>query len=69
LDHILEDSLEQYAMGKLPDSETGPLEEHQLVCHECQDRLWETDKFLAAFRAVASEGDLGIERIVKPTTE
>ena len=55
MQHQSEDALELYAMGTLPDSETGPLEEHLLVCHECQDRLREMDEFLAAIRAAAGK--------------
>lgn len=63
--HIPEDLLERYAMGMLSDSETGPLEEHLLVCHECQDRLRAVDEYVAAIRAAAEferedNSDLGI---------
>jgi hypothetical protein len=53
LDHITEDSLERYSMGTLPESETGPLEDHLLICHECQDRLRATDEFVGAMRKAA----------------
>ncbi len=51
--HIAEDSLEQYAMGALPEPEAGPLEEHLLICTACQDRLQTTDDYVAAMRAAA----------------
>ena len=51
--HIAEDSLEQYAMGALPEPEAGPLEEHLLICTACQDRLQATDDFVAAMRTAA----------------
>jgi anti-sigma factor RsiW len=51
--HIPEDSLEQYAMGAFPEPEAGPLEEHLLICAGCQDRLQATDDYVAAMRAAA----------------
>ncbi len=51
--HTADEVLEQYSMGKLPESEAGPLEEHLLVCAECQDRLQQSDAFVAATRAAA----------------
>ncbi|MBZ5609481.1 MAG: zf-HC2 domain-containing protein [Acidobacteriia bacterium] len=39
--------LERYAMGKLSEQESAPLEEHLLVCPPCQQRLDELDEFLA----------------------
>jgi hypothetical protein len=51
--HIAEDSLEQYAMDAFPESEAGPLEEHLLMCTACQDRLRTTDGYVAAMRAAA----------------
>jgi anti-sigma factor RsiW len=51
--HISEDSLEQYAMGAFPEPEAGPLEEHLLICTACQDRLQATDDYVAAMRAAA----------------
>jgi hypothetical protein len=53
--HPSEDSLERYSMGTLPGSETGPLEEHLLLCNHCRDRLESTDEYVAAMRAAASE--------------
>jgi len=51
--HILEDRLEQYAMGALPEPEAGPLEEHLLICATCQDRLQATDDYVVAMNAAA----------------
>ena len=53
MQHISEDSLEQYAMGAIPESEAGPLEEHLLICPTCQDRLQATDDYVAALRVAA----------------
>ena len=50
--HISEDLLDQYALKKLPEDEAAALEEHLLICHDCQDRLRLTEAFIAALRAV-----------------
>ncbi|MBS1985079.1 MAG: hypothetical protein JST16_12995 [Bdellovibrionales bacterium] len=50
--HIEENSLELYAMGRLPEEQTCSLEEHLLLCEDCQDRLAQFDEFLRAFRHV-----------------
>jgi hypothetical protein len=36
VEHVSDDTLEQHAMLTLPDSESGPLEEHLLICLECR---------------------------------
>ena len=46
--HFPEDVLERYAMGKLSNQESEPLEEHLLVCVPCQQRLAELDEFLGS---------------------
>jgi len=48
--HAQEETLEQYSMGRLPEDEVGPFEEHLLICPVCQDRLEETDAFIQAAR-------------------
>ena len=45
--HIDEDTLDRYAMNRLPVAELAPVEEHLLVCPHCQDRLAEIDRLLA----------------------
>jgi hypothetical protein len=35
--HLTEDSIEKYAMGKLPAAQTANAEEHLLVCQRCRD--------------------------------
>lgn len=49
--HPLEEVLEAYAMGKLSDQESGPLEEHLLICLACQNRLEAVDDFIQVARA------------------
>lgn len=48
--HIPEDVLERYSMGLVGDEEAAPVEEHLLVCVDCQDRLQTTDEFVLAMR-------------------
>lgn len=55
LPHISEDVLELYAMGRLSEPETEPVEEHLLVCSVCQDALQQTDEFVRAIRVAARE--------------
>ncbi len=55
MQHITDDFLERYSMGIHPASETGPLEEHLLVCSDCQDRLDARDRFVGAMRAAAAK--------------
>jgi len=53
--HAPEDQLERYALGMVSsEEELAPLEEHLLVCPECQDKLREVETFIAHFRPVAS---------------
>lgn len=59
--HISDDSLEQYSMGKLPESDAAPLEEHLLICEGCRVRLTATEVYIAAMREAL--------RIRKPESE
>ncbi len=49
--HLSDDVLERYAMGSLPERDMTGIEEHFLICEECQDRLKLTDAYLAAMRS------------------
>ena len=51
--HISDTDFERYAMNSLPEVETATLEEHLLVCPECQDRLQEADAHVRAMQAAA----------------
>lgn len=55
MEHISEDGLERYAMQPLPDSESGPLEEHLLICESCRDRLDAEIEFVTAMRGAATK--------------
>jgi anti-sigma factor RsiW len=52
-DHISEELLDEYALGRLPDADAAPVEVHLLLCSFCQDRLQLTDEFIAALRLAA----------------
>ena len=49
--HITGDDLELYAMERLPESVAAPVEEHLLLCEECQARLADFDAYVRAMRA------------------
>lgn len=53
--HVTDGLLERYAMQTLPDSESGPLEEHLLICQLCRDRLQADTDFVTAMRGAAAE--------------
>ena len=64
-EHAADDVLERYSMGKLPEGEIEPFEEHLLICVECQQRLAETDVYIHAVRTAAAR--LERERAAAPT--
>ena len=49
--HPSDNLLEAYAMGKLTDQESEPVEEHFLLCPVCQNRLEDQDDFFRVMRA------------------
>jgi len=51
VEHISEDLLELYSLGRLEEPQLAPVEEHLLVCHECLDRVQRIDEFVAAMKA------------------
>ncbi len=51
--HASDDILERHAMRTLSVAETGPLEDHLLMCPECRDRLKSEIEFVAAMRGAA----------------
>jgi anti-sigma factor RsiW len=50
LQHAIEEDLERYSLGTLPEADTEIFEEHLLVCPACQERLTETDVYLRTMR-------------------
>jgi len=53
--HPGEDALECYSLGILSEPETGPIEEHLLICTDCQQRLRDTDEYTRAVRTAAAK--------------
>lgn len=45
-EHATEDALEEYALGRLRGAAVARLEEHLLICEECQNRLSQIDSFV-----------------------
>jgi anti-sigma factor RsiW len=52
--HPDEGELEKYSMADLRDEEAAGFEEHLLHCERCQQRLAETDAYVAAMRRAAA---------------
>ncbi len=53
--HFPDDLLESYAMGKLSDQESQPVEEHLLLCSVCQERLDELDDFVQVIKTALAD--------------
>jgi len=52
--HASDECLEQYALGSLEEPLLGELEEHLLLCSQCQEHLKEIDAFRVAMRSAAA---------------
>ena len=48
--HLDDEALETYVLGQPAPEETAAIEEHLLVCCECQDGLRELAQFITALR-------------------
>ena len=48
--HMDEEEFERYSMGGMPEGAIAPFEEHLLICESCQQRLAQTDVYVAAMR-------------------
>ena len=55
VEHVSENTLERYAMRTLPQAESGPLEEHILICPDCRERLQAEIDFVTAMRGAAAK--------------
>jgi hypothetical protein len=51
--HLSDDTLEQFAMRTLPDPECEALVDHLLICSACQERLDAELDFVVAIREAA----------------
>jgi len=52
-EHVLDDVLEAYALGRLQEKELDCVEDHMLVCEGCRLRLEEMESFVKATRIAA----------------
>jgi hypothetical protein len=60
--HISDEDLERYHLGKVTDeSELAPLEEHLLACPSCVEREKEARDYADAMRAAILEGNFDLE--------
>jgi hypothetical protein len=66
--HPDEEALESHALGKARGAKLARIEEHLLVCADCQKRLAELDEFVGAIREAAG-GILEAVRWTHSTTE
>lgn len=53
--HLSDELLEEYAMRKLSDQVSAPLEEHLLLCQSCCTRLETVDEFLDVVKAALAQ--------------
>src|SRR5438045_3489064 len=53
--HPSEDLLELFVLGRLKNDDLASLEEHLLLCNECQESVEEIDAFVYATRRAASQ--------------
>jgi hypothetical protein len=53
LPHPNEETLEEYALHRLPETLAADVEEHLLLCERCQSTVAETDEFVAAMKLAA----------------
>jgi len=53
--HFPSDILELYTLGKLSEQESEPLEEHLLLCSQCQAQLEDLDDFIQVIKTVLTD--------------
>jgi hypothetical protein len=51
--HLDENEVELYSMGEIPEGESARVEEHLLICSNCQQRVAQSDVYVAAMRFAA----------------
>ncbi len=49
--HPTDEVLEEFALDRLPDAVAAHVEEHLLICSECQDCVAEVDQFVSSLKA------------------
>ena len=53
--HLSEETLEEYAFGRLSEQETCAVEEHILVCGDCQESLGDVDEYILLMKRATRE--------------
>jgi anti-sigma factor RsiW len=53
--HISDERLEQYLLGRLPETEVNEVEDHLLVCPSCQDLLEETQEYMTTMKVATAK--------------
>ena len=53
--HLSEETLEEYAFGRVLEPEAASIEEHLLVCEQCQDTLGDIDEYILLMKAATRE--------------
>src|ERR1051325_3476055 len=51
--HPTDDVLEEYCFGRLNEEQAAPVEEHLLVCAQCQSVLAQIDEYIHLFKAAS----------------
>jgi len=54
--HISEDRLEEYAFNRLSEPESAEVEEHLLVCEDCQELVGNIDEYIRLSRTPIAPG-------------
>jgi anti-sigma factor RsiW len=54
-EHITDDDLDLYSLARLPEPACAVVEEHLLVCMDCQERLTGWDEYARAMRSACRQ--------------
>jgi Putative zinc-finger len=64
--HPTTDVLEEYAFHRLPEPDTEALEEHLLMCPECQDSLADMDEYILLVKHVTARHQSRHKSVLQP---
>jgi hypothetical protein len=64
-DHVSEDELEEYCMGRIPQSRLFNIDRHLFWCGKCVDRLDATERYIKAMRKAAMRGEFEVELLAE----
>jgi hypothetical protein len=53
--HVSDDTLERYALQRIPEMDLAEVKEHLLSCLPCQIRLEEMDEYIKVMQAAIAE--------------